>query len=111
MANDPPTFAIPPGFLGIGRRERDAAIAVAGIPLDIGTTNRSGARFGPQAIRHASRMLVDGCVYRKPHPAMNSVIPLFAGWLGAVSADWGTRPFARPGKGRREQACQNLRLF
>src|SRR5450830_690982 len=74
MANDPPTFAIPPGFLGIGRRERDAAIAVAGIPLDIGTTNRSGARFGPQAIRHASRMLVDGCVYRKPHPAMNSVL-------------------------------------
>jgi hypothetical protein len=31
------------------------------IPVrDIGTTNRSGARFGPQAIRHASRMLVDG---------------------------------------------------
>ena len=60
MASDPPTFAVPPGFLGIGRRERDAAISVAGIPLDIGTTNRSGARFGPQAIRHASRMLVDG---------------------------------------------------
>jgi len=33
---------------------------IAGIPLDIGTTNRAGARFGPQAIRHASRMLVDG---------------------------------------------------
>ena len=65
MANDPPTFAIPPGFLGIGRRERDTAIAIAGIPLDIGTTNRSGARFGPQAIRHASRMLVDGA-----HPTM-----------------------------------------
>ena len=60
MASDPPTFAVPPGFLGIGRRKRDAAISIAGIPLDIGTTNRSGARFGPQAIRHASRMLVDG---------------------------------------------------
>ena len=60
MASDPPTFAVPPGFLGFGRRERDAAISIAGIPLDIGTTNRSGARFGPQAIRQASRMLVDG---------------------------------------------------
>jgi agmatinase len=60
MASDPPTFAVPPGFLGLGRRERDVAISIAGIPLDIGTTNRSGARFGPQAIRQASRMLVDG---------------------------------------------------
>jgi len=60
MASDPPTFAVPPGFLGFGRRERDAVISIAGIPLDIGTTNRSGARFGPQAIRQASRMLVDG---------------------------------------------------
>lgn len=60
MASDVPTFAVPPGFLGIERRDRDAPIAIAGIPLDIGTSNRSGARFGPQAIRHASRMLVDG---------------------------------------------------
>jgi agmatinase len=60
MASDFPTFAVPPGFLGFGRREHDAAISIAGIPLDIGTTNRSGARFAPQAIRQASRMLVDG---------------------------------------------------
>jgi len=59
MARDIPTFAVPPGFLGIGHRD-GAAITIAGVPLDIGTTNRSGARFGPQAIRHASRMLVDG---------------------------------------------------
>jgi len=59
MTSDAPTFAVPPGFLGLGRREH-AAISIAGIPLDIGTTNRSGARFGPQAIRQASRMLVDG---------------------------------------------------
>jgi len=56
----PPTFAIPPSFLGCPRANRDAALCVAGIPLDIGVTNRPGARFGPQAIRHASRMLVDG---------------------------------------------------
>jgi len=33
---------------------------VAGVPLDIGTTHRPGARFGPAAIRRASAMLTDG---------------------------------------------------
>jgi agmatinase len=60
MAGAPPTFALPPTFLGIERRDGVAGIAVAGIPLDIGTSNRSGARDGPRAIRQASRMLVDG---------------------------------------------------
>ena len=55
-----PAFAVPPGFLGVGGRDARAAFCVAGIPLDIGTTNRSGARFGPRAIRVASSMLVDG---------------------------------------------------
>ena len=56
----PPTFAIPPRFLGVARDDLDAAFVIAGIPLDIGTTNRAGAREGPRAIRQASRMLVDG---------------------------------------------------
>lgn len=55
-----PTFAVSGGFLGTTRRERDAPTVVAGIPVDIATTNRPGARFGPEAIRRASRMLVDG---------------------------------------------------
>ncbi len=55
-----PTFALPGTFMGLSRSDAGAAISVAGIPLDIGTTNRSGARFGPAAIRQASRMLVDG---------------------------------------------------
>ncbi len=58
-----PTFATPPGFLGLplgGVGE----VAVAGIPLDLGVTNRAGTRDGPAAIRRASRMLVDGA-----HPA------------------------------------------
>lgn len=59
-----PTFATPPGFLGVTRHDRAADFTVAGIPLDLGTTNRAGARSGPQAIRAASRMLVDGA-----HPA------------------------------------------
>lgn len=57
--SEPPTFAVPPSFLGLPS-DPNAAICVAGIPLDIGVTNRSGARFGPSAIRQASRMLVDG---------------------------------------------------
>ena len=56
----PATYAIPPTFLGIAARDTSALVCVAGIPLDIGTTNRSGARFAPAAIRQASRMLVDG---------------------------------------------------
>ena len=55
-----PTFATPPSFLGVSRTNHDAAFVVAGIPLDIGTTNRAGTRDGPQAIRRASRMLTDG---------------------------------------------------
>ena len=55
-----PTFATPPTFLGILRDPDEAAFHIAGIPLDIGTTNRSGTPFGPPAMRAASRMLVDG---------------------------------------------------
>ncbi|RYJ04042.1 MAG: agmatinase [Acetobacteraceae bacterium] len=55
-----PTFATPPGFLGIARQDPGAGHVVAGVPLDIGTTNRAGTRDGPAAIRRASRMLVDG---------------------------------------------------
>lgn len=55
-----PTFAVPSGFLGLSRNDPAAACVIAGIPLDIGTTHRPGARFGPGAIRRASGMLTDG---------------------------------------------------
>jgi len=55
-----PTYAVPPGFLGITRSDPTAAFVVAGVPLDLGTTNRAGTREGPAAIRRASRMLTDG---------------------------------------------------
>src|SRR5208282_4336494 len=61
----PPTFAIRPSFLGVTRQDAAADLIVAGIPLDLGTTNRAGARDGPRAIRQASRMLVDGA-----HPTL-----------------------------------------
>ncbi len=55
-----PTYAVPPGFLGLTRTDAAAALTIAGIGLDIGTTHRPGARFGPAAIRRASAMLTDG---------------------------------------------------
>src|SRR5215472_3388352 len=58
--SDTPTYAVRPSFLGIERSDSAAPICVAGIPYDLGTSNRPGARFGPGAIRQASRMLVDG---------------------------------------------------
>lgn len=52
-----PTYAVRETFLGTGNTSPDAAVAVAGVPLDIATTNRAGARDGPAAIRRASRMV------------------------------------------------------
>jgi agmatinase len=85
----PPTYAVPSSFLGIGGRDPKSPFCVAGIPFDIGTTNRSGARFGPAAIRAASRMLVDGA---HPHFWVDPVtMPLadigdFATALGDIAA-------------------------
>ncbi len=62
---DAPTFATPPTFLTTSRTDAAAPICIAGVALDIGTSNRAGARFGPEAIRRASRMLVDGA-----HPTL-----------------------------------------
>ena len=55
-----PTYAVPPSFLGVSRSDVEADYVVAGIPMDLGTTNRAGTREGPAAIRRASRMLTDG---------------------------------------------------
>ncbi len=56
----PITFAAPHAFLGARLHDRGAAFCVAGVPMDIGTTNRAGSRDGPRAIRAAARMLTDG---------------------------------------------------
>ena len=56
-----PTFALPPRFLGgCAAPAESADFCIAGIPFDLGTTNRSGTREGPAAVRRASRMLADG---------------------------------------------------
>ena len=57
-----PTHA---GILSFMRRRytkvlKDVDAVVWGIPFDAATSNRPGARFGPQAIRAASLILCDG---------------------------------------------------
>jgi agmatinase len=54
-----PAYSSDNSFLGVGRRNGEARFAVVGVPFDGAVTNRPGARFGPGAIRAASRMLCD----------------------------------------------------
>ncbi|HEV8681535.1 MAG TPA: agmatinase [Actinomycetota bacterium] len=62
-----PRFAGPTTFARLPRRDEveRCDVAVAGAPFDSGTTYRPGARFGPSAIRQASRLL------RSYHPALD----------------------------------------
>lgn len=50
-----PCFAARETFFATDKMD-GAAISIAGVPLDIATTNRAGARDGPAAVRRASRM-------------------------------------------------------
>lgn len=54
-----PRFAGPSTFCRLPelRDVTDCDVAILGIPFDAGTSYRPGARFGPQAIRQASRHL------------------------------------------------------
>lgn len=54
-----PRFASPPTFAGLPRLDQasDYQVGVVGIPFDSGVTFRPGARFGPEAIRAASRLM------------------------------------------------------
>ena len=57
-------------FLKVDAAHDALPFAVAGIAWDGATTNRPGARMGPQAIRRASHMLCDGT---HPHFAVSPV--------------------------------------
>jgi len=54
-----PRFAGPSTFARLPRRDEvdRCDVAVVGVPFDAGTTYRPGARFGPMAIRQATRLL------------------------------------------------------
>ena len=54
-----PRFAGPQTFARLPRIDEvgDYDVAVVGVPFDAGTSYRPGARFGPSAVRSASRLL------------------------------------------------------
>lgn len=88
MAATPP-FALPATFLGTASADPGQRFQIAGIPFDLGVTNRSGARQGPTAIRAASRMLADGdnpATWRDPALAGIADIGNFALALGDIAA-------------------------
>jgi agmatinase len=55
-----PSYAVRSSFLGLEGSDPASDVCVAGVNFDLGTSNRPGTRFGPDAIRAASRMLYDG---------------------------------------------------
>src|SRR5438477_9930136 len=59
----PATFARLPRLDEVERCD----VAIVGVPFDSGVTYRPGARFGPSAIRQASRLL------RPCHPEMGTM--------------------------------------
>src|SRR5262245_19597368 len=82
-----PRFAGPSTFARLPRRDEvDACdVAVLGIPFDSGVTYRPGARFGPHAIRNATRLL------RSYHPDQD--VRPFADQQVADAGDVGCNPF------------------
>ena len=63
-----PRFAGPGTFARLPRRDEveRCDVAVLGVPFDSGVTYRPGARFGPIAVRNASRLL------RAYHPGLDA---------------------------------------
>jgi guanidinopropionase len=51
-----PTLLKAPHHAGMAAEFRDLDVALLGIPMDLGVTNRSGARFGPRAVRNVDRV-------------------------------------------------------
>ena len=82
-----PRYAGPGTFARLPRREDvDVCdVAVLGIPFDAGVTYRPGARFGPQAVRAASRLL------RAYHAALD--VQPFAEQQVADAGDVACTPF------------------
>ncbi|HEX2030994.1 MAG TPA: agmatinase [Actinomycetota bacterium] len=82
-----PRFAGPATFARLPRLDEveRADVAVVGVPFDSGTTYRPGARFGPMAIRQASRLL------RSYHAALD--VQPFAAQQVADAGDIAVNPF------------------
>jgi guanidinopropionase len=76
-----PSYAVRPTFLGVASSDPASDICVAGVNFDLGTSNRPGTRFGPDAIRAASRMLYDG---QNPHSWVNPLDMLTVADIGNI---------------------------
>ena len=83
-----PRFAGPATFARLPRTDEveKTDIAVVGIPFDTGVSYRPGARFGPAAIREASRLL------RPYHPGLD--VSPFAEVQVADGGDIAVNPFS-----------------
>lgn len=55
--NEMPRFGGPATFMRLPPADRPPDVSIVGVPLDIGTSNRPGSRFGPRAIRAESCLL------------------------------------------------------
>jgi agmatinase len=82
-----PRFAEPSTFARLPRRDQVERfdVAVLGVPFDAGVTYRPGARFGPRAIRDASRLL------RSYHPGLD--VEPFAAQQVVDAGDVACNPF------------------
>ena len=47
---------IAPGPAGTSAEFGDIDVALVGVPMDLGVTNRAGARLGPRAVRNVERI-------------------------------------------------------
>ncbi|MFI7626847.1 agmatinase [Microbispora rosea] len=82
-----PRFAGPATFARLPRLDEvgHADVAVVGVPFDSGVSYRPGARFGPAAVREASRLL------RPYHPGLD--VSPFAQMQVADAGDIACNPF------------------
>lgn len=100
-----PRFAGPDTFARLPRLDDvgTAAVAVVGIPFDCGTSYRSGARFGPAAVRAGSKLL-------RPYHAALDVEP-WARHQVADAGDIACNPFdIREAVDRIDAAARELAL-
>jgi agmatinase len=86
-ATQVPRFAGPATFARLPRLDQVSScdVAVVGVPFDAGVTYRPGARFGPAAVREASRLL------RPYHPGLD--VEPFAAQQVADAGDIACNPF------------------
>lgn len=82
-----PRYAAPDTFARLPRLDQvsSAGVAILGVPFDSGVSYRPGARFGPAAVRHGSKLL------RPYHPELD--VSPWSSQQVADAGDVGVNPF------------------